>query len=169
MWPKKSSTLSPKIQRKSMLPAMCATPECRNKLVTNGRNAPTKSMFPARKAGKRAGMVALAIRKALAKCGGSVISCRKTAMFAQISRTLTIGNRRCGLRSLSGMNTKSRGQSNQNRQKDKALRMLVKAVDRRSFHAKKQKYFLISENRELTRQFGISVRDALRARCGCDI
>jgi hypothetical protein len=40
---------------------------------------------------------------------------------------------------LSGMNTESRGQSNQNRQKDKALRMLVNAADRRSFYAKKQK------------------------------
>src|SRR3984893_15939128 len=122
-----------------MLPAICAKPECRNMLLTSGRNAPTKSMFPARKAGKRAGMVALAIRNALAKCGGSVISCRKTAMFEQINRALTIGNRRCGLRSLSGMNTKSRGQSNQNRQKDKALRMLVNAADHRSFYAKKQK------------------------------
>src|ERR1700688_3195591 len=119
MWPKKSSTLSPKIQRKSMLPAICAKPECRNKLVTSGRNAPTKSMFPARKAGKRAGIAALAIRKALNKCGGSEISYRKTATFAQISRRLMMWKRRCGLRSLSGMNTKSRGQSNQNEEKDK--------------------------------------------------
>src|SRR5580693_2891832 len=95
-------------------------------------------MFPARKAGKRAGIRALAIRKALNKCGGSEISYRKTAMFAQISRTLTIGNRRCGLRSLSGMNTESRGQSNQNRQKDKACRMLVNVADRPPFRLTKR-------------------------------
>src|SRR3982074_1515759 len=95
-------------------------------LVSSGKNAPTKSMFPARSAGKRAGIAALAVRKALNKCGGSEISYRKIAMFAQISRTLIIGNRRCGLRSLSGMNTKSRGQSNQNQQKDKASRTHAK-------------------------------------------
>src|SRR6202051_2309411 len=132
MRPKKSSTLSQKIQRKSILPAICAIPECRNKLVTSGRNAPTKSMFPARKAGKRAGITALAIRKALNKCGGSESSCRKTETFAQMSRTLTIGNRLCGLRSLSGMNTENCGQSNQNQQKDKARRMLANTAYQQS-------------------------------------
>src|ERR1700676_3136820 len=106
-----------------MLPVICAKPECRNMLVTSGRNAPTKSLFPAREAGKGAVITALAIKKALNKCGGSEISCRKTATFAQMSSTLTIGNRRCGLRSLSGMNTESRGQSNQKQQKDKASRI----------------------------------------------
>ena len=152
-----------------MLPAICAKPECRNMLVSSGKNAPTKSILPARKAGKRAGIAALAIRKALNKCGGSDISYRKTATFAQISRTLTIGNRRCGLRSLSGMNTKSRGQSNQNGQKDKALRILVNfARTHRSFHAKKQKCFSNFAEREFTRQFSGSLRQTLRTRCGCD-
>ena len=35
---------------------MWAIPACRNMLVTSGRNAPTKSIFPARKAGNRAGL-----------------------------------------------------------------------------------------------------------------
>src|ERR1700688_5219837 len=98
-------------------------------------------MFPARKGGKSAGITALAIRKALNKCGGSEISCRKTATFAQMSRTLTIGNRLCGLRSLSGMHTESRGQSNQNRQKDKACRMLVNAAYQQSLRLPEGKRF----------------------------
>ena len=147
-------------------------------LVTSGKNAPTKSMFPARKAGKRAGMAALAIRKALDKCGGSVTSYRKTEMFAQISRTLTMGNRRCGLRSLSGMNTESRGQSNQNGQKDKAWQTPANDADHRWFlmayasltclsHEPKN-ISLICREREFSLQFSVSMRQTLRARCGCD-
>src|SRR3981081_2131656 len=98
-------------------------------------------MCPARKAGKRAGIAALAIRKALNKCGGSEISYRKIATFAQISRTLIMGNRRCGLRSLSGMNTRSRGQTNQNGQKDKASRIPLNTTDPNRFMLTSEKCF----------------------------
>jgi hypothetical protein len=55
---------------------------------------------------------------------------------------LMIGKRLCGLRSLSGINTNSRGQSNQNRQKDKAAwETLVNRMNPHSSYARRNSFF----------------------------
>jgi hypothetical protein len=67
------------------------------------------------------------------------------------------------------MNTKSRGQSNQNEEKDKASRNAGerrKAIDR--FARRNKKCFSNFTEREFTLQFSFFVRQTLRARCGCD-
>src|ERR1700693_4482888 len=92
-------------------------------------------------------------------------------MFAEISSTLMIGKRLCGLRSLSGINTKSRGQSNQNRQKDKAwehtrkpreqsivLRAEVNNFFQFSMNVKFLVYFSFSTRKHCARVAGVIIK-----------
>jgi hypothetical protein len=76
------------------------------------------------------------------------------------------------------MNTESRGQSNQNRQKDKAWQTVANDADHRwflmayasltSLSHEAQNIFLICREREFSLQFSVSMRQTLRGGCGCD-